>query len=264
MLKIGDSVLVVEITDRKPKSWILILKQDDAKSTHLGRIDHNNLIGLQYGQEIRFEPKGRAILLKPSPRDFLKSFKLKTQILYADDCTAACSVAGIKNGMIVGEAGSGSGALTTFLAWAVSPDGHIYSFDINKKHLENAKENLQLTGMEKYVTFILQDIRESFQGPLLDAFFLDFSTPFDAIDSVALRLTGGGSLVVFVPNWGQVEQTVEKINKNSTLELLEVFEITRRNFTVKPKRHIMRPTFRDIVYSGILIHAIKTIPESLR
>jgi tRNA (adenine57-N1/adenine58-N1)-methyltransferase len=263
MLRIGDIVNVVEITDRKPKSWIITLKKDEKKSTHLGRIDHNNLIGLRYGQLIRLT-RGKAILLKPSPRDFLvSSFKLKTQILYADDCTAACSVAGVKNGMKVGEAGSGSGALTLFLAWGVSPDGHVFSFDINENHLENAKENIHMTGLDKYVTFSCQDIRESFDSPVFDAFFLDFSAPFDAIDSIALKLTGGGSLVVFVPNWGQVEETVTIINKNKSLELLEVFEITRRNFIVKPDKRIMRPTFRDIVYSGILIHAIKTIPEDL-
>jgi tRNA (adenine57-N1/adenine58-N1)-methyltransferase len=257
MLKFGDVVHVVEITDRKPKSWILKLEKDKEKSTHLGRIDHNDLIGKKNGQTVPLT-KGSVILLKPSPRDFLHSFKLKTQILYEDDCAAACSIAGIKNDMIVGEAGTGSGALTTFLAWAVSPDGHVYSYDNNKKHLENAQENVKLTGLERYVTFILQDICNPFDSPEFDAFFLDFSSPFEAIDSIAEKLGGGGNLITFVPNWGQVERTVEKINRNSSLELLEVFEITRRNFIVKPERNIMRPRFREIAYSGILIHAIKT------
>ena len=258
MLKEGCIVRAVEITERKPKSWIFRLENEGEKSTHLGRIDHDKIIGLKYGQVISVT-KGQIMLLKPSPRDFLRSFTLKTQILYADDCAVACSVAGVGNGMNVGEAGTGSGALTTFLAWAVAPDGHVYSFDINEKHLRNAEQNIQMTGLQNNITFQVQDIRDSFNVPLLDAFFLDFSTPFEAIDSIAPTLIGGGHLICFVPNWGQVEQTVEKINQNSAIELQQVFEITRRDFNVNPKKHIMRPKFRSIVYSGILIHAIKIL-----
>ncbi len=255
MLEIGNIVRIIELNARNPKSWIFPLKADEEKSTHLGQIIHNNLLKKNYG-DIIILSHGQVAILKPSPRDFLKAFKLKTQILYADDCAIACSTAGIGNGMRVGEAGTGSGALTTFLAWSTSPDGHVYSFDINEGHLNNAKKNLELTGLNN-VTFFIQDIREKVNVPPLDAFFLDFSNPFDAIDNITEVLAGGGHLVCFVPNWGQVEQTVNKIDMNPNLTLQGTFEITRRNFAVNPKKHIMRPTFRSIVYSGILIHAIK-------
>ncbi len=258
MLTEGSIVRAFEISDRNPKSWIFKLLKDGEYSTHLGRIDHNAIIGQEYGSVITLT-KGEIIVLRPSPRDFLRSFRLKTQIMYADDCAIACSVAGIGNGMSVGEAGTGSGALTTFLAWAVAPDGHVYSFDINEKHLCNAQQNLQLTGLQDNITFKIFDIREKFTVPPLDAFFLDFSTPFEAIDTVTPNLAGGGHLICFVPNWGQVEQSVEKIQQNSELALQQVFEINRRDFNINPKKHIMRPSFRSIVYSGIIIHAIKIL-----
>ncbi|MHA1995445.1 MAG: tRNA (adenine-N1)-methyltransferase [Candidatus Hodarchaeales archaeon] len=258
MLKEGSIVRAVEITQKNPKSWIFQLEKEGEKSTHLGRIDHDKIIGKKYGNVVSLI-KGHVLLLKPSPRDFLRSFRLKTQIMYEDDCALACSVAGIGNGMKVGEAGTGSGALTSFLAWNVAPDGHVYSFDINEKHLRNAEQNIQMTGLQNIITFQIHDIRESIQVPALDAFFLDFSTPFEAIDSITPSVIGGGHLICFVPNWGQVEQTVEKINENEALELQQVFEVNRRDFTINPKKHIMRPKFRSIVYSGILIHAIKIL-----
>ena len=254
----GSIVRAVEISEKKPKSWIFRLEKEGEYSTHLGRIDHDRIIGLNYGRTLSIT-KGKIMLLKPSPRDFIRGFSLKTQIMYADDCAIACSVAGIGNGMRIGEAGTGSGALTTFLAWAVAPDGHVYSFDINEKHLLNAEQNIQMTGLQNNVTLQIHDIRQPFSVPSLDAFFLDFSTPFEAIDTIAPILIGGGHLICFVPNWGQVEQTVEKINENSELELQRVFELTRRDFNINPKKHIMRPNFRSIVYSGILIHSIKIL-----
>ena len=255
MIKVGSIVRIVELKTRNPKSWIFRLQTDETKSTHLGQIDHNELITKNFGDIVHLS-HGEIVILQPTPRDFLKTFKLKTQILYADDCSIVCSTAGIGNGMIVGEAGTGSGGLTTFLAWNTAPDGHVYSFDINEDHLQNAKKNLKLTGLSN-VTFSVQDIRESIDSPNLDAFFLDFSDPFAAIDNVSSVLVGGGHLICFVPNWGQVERTVKAIDANNFLAHQETFEITRRNFVVNPKRHIMRPTFRSIVYSGILIHAIK-------
>ncbi len=259
MLEIGNLVRIVELNVHNPKSWIFTLKTDKEKSTHLGQILHNTLLGKNYGDIIDLS-HGKVTILKPSPRDFLKAFKLKTQILYADDCAIACDTAGIGNGMKVGEAGTGSGALTTFLAWSTSPHGHVYSFDINEGHLKNAEKNLELTGLSN-VTFSVQDVREKIDVPALDAFFLDFSDPFNAIDNISQVLTGGGHLVCFVPNWGQVENTVNRIDLNPNLTHQETFEITRRNFAVNPKKHIMRPSFRSIVYSGILIHAIKINTE---
>jgi len=260
MLKEGSIVRAVEITQKNPKSWIFKLEKKGEKSTHLGRIDHDKILGQNYGKVISLI-KGEVLLLKPSPRDFLRSFRLKTQIMYEDDCALACSVAGIGNGMKVGEAGTGSGALTSFLAWNIAPDGHVYSFDINEKHLKNAEQNLQMTGLQDIITFQVHDIRETFEVPALDAFFLDFSTPFEAIDSISPNLIGGGHLICFIPNWGQVEQTVKIINQSKELKLQQVFEINRRDFTINPEKHIMRPKFRSIVYSGIIIHAIKILSE---
>lgn len=257
MIKEEEHIQALEISHRSPKSWIFSLEKDAELSTHLGMINHNECMGGNYG-DILSLTKGRIILLKPSPRDYIRHFRLKTQILYEDDCAVACSLAGIGPGMKVGEAGTGSGALTTYLANYVRPTGRVFSFDNNTKHITNAMENLRKTEMFNYVSFSVQDIcTELSLSEPLDAFFLDFSTPYDAIDGIVKVLKGGGHLICFVPNWSQVEKTVDQIRENSSLIHYETFEITRRNFVVNPTRHIMRPVFRDLVYSGILIHAIR-------
>ena len=260
MLKEGDTIRILEVAQRHAKSWIITLATDGELSTHLGRVLHNECIDREYGDILPLT-KGKVILSKPSPRDYLRGFRLKTQILYEDDCAVACSLAGIASGMNVGEAGTGSGALTAFLAYHVRPAGHVFSFDINAAHIANAQKNLAITGLSDYITFKLQDIRLPLEERELDAFFLDFSAPYEAIDNIAPVLKGSGHLICFVPNWGQVEETVTRIRKNPNFIHCETFEITRRNFTVNPDKRIMRPVFRDFVYSGILIHAIRINPE---
>ena len=261
MISLGSLVLLSEISSRKPKSWIISVEKDGEKSTHLGRIDHNELIGLKYGQTVKLA-RGEIILLKPSPRDYLNSFKLKTQIIYEDDCAIICNIAGLGNGMRVGEAGTGSGALTSFLAWRIAPTGHVYSFDNNEKHSLNARVNIELAKLSDYVTFSIRDVTKPIDLENLDAFILDFAASYEAVNSVEPAIVLGGHLICYVIQWDQVEKTVSEINNNPNLSLMEIFEINRRNYTVNPEKHIMRPKFRDIIYSGIIIHAIKTAPES--
>ncbi len=259
MLKEGDIVRIIELAQHHPKSWIVTLSRNNELSTHLGKILHNECIGRRYGDLLKKGNK-RFILLEPSVRDFLRQFRLKTQILYADDCAIACSLAGLTSGMKVGEAGTGSGGLTLFLAHHVRPTGHVFSFDINADHLANAQKNLAITGLSDCITFKLQDIRSPLKERELDAFFLDFSTPYEAIENIAPVIKSGGHLICFVPNWGQVEETVATFRKSPHFFHIDTLEITRRNFIVNPEKHIMRPVFRDLVYSGILIHAIRTNP----
>ncbi|MFW9779910.1 MAG: tRNA (adenine-N1)-methyltransferase [Candidatus Heimdallarchaeota archaeon] len=256
----GDIVQIETLTSRKRRSWIFTLSKGGSFFTHLGTINHDDCIGRSFGDILKLTG-GQVLLLKPTPRDLIRNFHLKTQILYEDDCAVACSLAGVTPGMRVGEAGSGSGALTTFLASTVRPRGHVYSFDNNKVHLDNARSNVVKAGLEEFVTFTNHDVLEPLEVRGLDAFFLDFSTPYRAIKTVAQSLRGGGRLICFVPSWGQVEQTVAQIQESSYFVLRETLEITRRNFVVDPKKHIMRPVFRDLVYSGILIHAIRIIPR---
>ena len=260
MLKEGDIVRIVELAQFHPKSWIVSLEKNGELSTHLGKILHNECIGRRYGDLLKKEKKS-FILLKPSVRDFLRQFRLKTQILYSDDCAIACSIAGLTSGMKVGEAGTGSGALTLFLAHHVRPTGSVFSYDINADHIVNAQKNLTKTGLSEYITFKNQDVRLPLEESEFDAFFLDFSTPYEAIESIAPVLKSGGHLVCFVPNWGQVEETVARFRKSPLYVHIDTFEITRRNFVVNPEKHIMRPVFRDLVYSGIFIHAIRINPD---
>lgn len=255
-VELSDTIILRSL-DAKNKKWRFKVEEGANFSTHLGQITTENLIGKKYGTVVPLS-NGSVIILPLTPRNFVRTFRLQTNIMYEDDCAMVLSLANISSGCIVGESGTGSGGLTSFIAYQVKPTGKVYTFDNNEKHLEVARKNLESVNLAKYIEFFKHDIREKIDIEPLDAFILDFSTPWEAIPTITEILKDSGKLIVFVPNWNQVELTVESINENDSLILENVLEITRRDFVVKPS--VMRPRTRNIVYSGILIEATKIIP----
>ena len=59
--------------------------------------------------------------MQPSLSDVLRDLKRNTQIMYPKDIGFVLVTLGIGPGVHVLEAGTGSGALTIALAWAVGP-----------------------------------------------------------------------------------------------------------------------------------------------
>ena len=51
--------------------------------------------------------------------------------------------------------------LTTFLASIVKPNGHIFTYDINKEFMKVAKKNLVKAQVDEFVTMTNQDIRQN-------------------------------------------------------------------------------------------------------
>ncbi len=63
-------------------------------------------------------------------------------------------IAGVKPGMIVGEAGAGGGFLTFFLSKRVGASGHIYANDIDANSLERLSERSRREGVGNITTVL--------------------------------------------------------------------------------------------------------------
>ena len=171
--------------------------------------------------------------------------------------------AGIGPGDTVLEIGTGSGGMTYFLAFYCTRNtstGKVVSIDLRSEHSEIASGNLQKVRLSDKVEFRVGDIASSDILPEVDfyqAAFIDMPTPFNLLASVKNAVQYGASIMIFLPNWYQVEKTIEKALELD-LTVLNVFETNRRPMEVNPEKHIMRPSFRALVYSGIIIHLMKT------
>jgi tRNA (adenine57-N1/adenine58-N1)-methyltransferase len=133
-IKEGSYVLLFHTTRKK---WLTKVGIEKKMHTHLGIIDVSSTIGMEYGSAIRTTEGKVVYLIEPTIHDFIMKSKRRTQIVYPKDLGFIAARTGLKNGSKVVEIGTGSGALTTFMASIVKPDGHIYSFDIIRSHMSN-------------------------------------------------------------------------------------------------------------------------------
>ena len=153
--------------------------------------------------------------------------------------------------------------MTYFLAFYCTRNtstGKVVSIDLREEHSTIALDNLKRVNLDKQVEFRVGDITTD---PILpeenyfDAAFIDMPVPYFLLEQVSKAVNYGSSIMIFLPNWYQVEQTIEKAGELD-LTVINVFETNRRPMDVKPEKHIMRPVFRALVYSGIVIHLLKT------
>ncbi|MFW9921754.1 MAG: tRNA (adenine-N1)-methyltransferase [Candidatus Thorarchaeota archaeon] len=252
----GDYVLISASAEKK---WMVKVEKDKDFHTHKGTIPLNDLIGLEYGSNYTNNKDATFYLWKPIPYDYLDAITHSTQVIYQTDIAQIIFSAGICSGQKVIEAGTGSGGLTSALARYVSPGGMVYSYDIKEEHQSTARKNILKLGLEKNVEFKIRDVTTGFEHNDVDAVILDMPNPWDVVIHARKALTGGGILVVFVPTYIQVDQTLEKLVQNDFFQI-EAYEVIRRDLSTKIGA--IRPVTRMVGFTAFLIVARKGITKA--
>ena len=150
------------------------------------------------------------------------------------------------------EAGTGSGALTTALAWYVGDRGHIYSFDRREDMINLARKNLSRFGLEERVTLHLQDLAEYSGVDKLDAAFLDLPNPEDYLSVIRRSLLNGAIFGAILPTTNQVSTLLPALEDHG-FDSIEIAEILLRFY--KPSAERLRPIDRMVAHTGYLIFA---------
>ncbi|MDG6930551.1 MAG: methyltransferase domain-containing protein [Nitrososphaerota archaeon] len=83
------------------------------------------------------------LFLKPTLEDIIMKYRRLMQIIYPKDAGYILVKLNITPGMKVLEMGTGSGALTSYIANSLRPGGGVISYDINEKFVEIARENIK-------------------------------------------------------------------------------------------------------------------------
>jgi tRNA (adenine57-N1/adenine58-N1)-methyltransferase len=250
----GDLAQLVGLSH---KSFIIRLTHGEVFQSHRGVVRHEDLIGLPWGSQVTSHNGAPFYLLQPALADILRTTRRNTQILYPKDIGFIFMMLGIGPGQHVLEAGTGSGSLTTALAYAVGPQGRVTSYEIRPEMKQLAEKNLAKLGLNDQVTFIEGDAGQGFAETNVDALFLDLPNPYDYMDKVRAALKPGGFFGSILPTTNQVSKLLGALHQ-SHFAFIEVCEVLLRYY--KPVADRFRPVDRMVAHTGFLIFARPVMP----
>lgn len=217
-------------------------------------LDLTDQIGQAVGGSVEWVGTRYAVL-RPSLSDLLSTMTRGAQIITPKDAAYLLLLAGIGPGDRVAEAGSGSGALTTVLAFAVGPTGQVVSFDRRPEALHLARQNLERGGLASRVSFRERDLLASgIEGSDYDAVVLDLPEPWGVLTSVRAALRNGGHVVTYTPTYNQLERTVRALREFRFDDVRSV-ELLERPLHVGEGG--TRPAFEMLGHTGFLTVARK-------
>lgn len=251
----GDLAQLVGLSH---KNFIIRLQTGEQLQTHRGIVSHDDLIGMPWGSQVSSHLGNPFFLLKPALGDLINATRRTTQIVYPKDIGFILVKMGIGPGQHVLEAGTGSGAMTTALAYAVGPSGHVTTYEMRQEMLDLARRNLQKLGLEDRITFKLADISAGFEEREMQALFMDLPRPEDFVTQVRAALLPGGFFGCILPTTNQVSTLIIALERND-FAFVEVVEILLRFY--KPVSDRLRPTDRMVAHTGYLVFSRPVLPS---
>ncbi|HMN29683.1 MAG TPA: hypothetical protein PKE45_16150, partial [Caldilineaceae bacterium] len=159
---------------------------------------------------------------------------------------------GLRSGQQVIEAGTGSGGLTTALAWAVAPTGIVYSYETRLETHNLARNNLESVGLLPFVQLFHGDIKAGFHQQGVDALFLDVRTPWSFLPQVQAALRPGGFFAALLPTTNQVSELLFGLERGGFVDIA-VEELLLRTYKPVPDR--LRPDDMMNAHTGFLVFA---------
>ena len=251
----GDLAQLVGLSH---KNFILRLQEGDELQTHRGIVSHDDLIGKQWGSQVFSHLGNPFYLLQPALGDLITATRRTTQILYPKDIGFILVSMGIGPGQHVVEAGTGSGAMTTALAYTVGSQGHVTTYERRPEMLSLAKKNLTHLGLNDRVTFKQADIQQGFDEQDILSLFMDIPIPENFIPQVRNALTPGGFFGCIVPTTNQLMNLLPVLRQEN-FAFIEICEILLRYYKPIPNR--LRPTDRMVAHTGYLVFSRPIIPS---
>jgi len=238
------------------KKWLVKISKNEKLHTHIGILKHSDAIGLEFGSRITTNKDKYVYLIEPTMYDFVMKIQHGTQIVYPKDFGYMAARAGIQSGQKIVEIGTGSGALTTFLASIVKPEGHVYTFDVEPKFMEIAKKNIAKVGLEKYITIKKLDIKTAKRIPLknADIVVVDLGDPWTVVPQARKMLKSSGTFIAICPTMNQLEKLTSALVKNEFTDI-ECIEIIIRNIEAREGK--TRHSYRGISHTAYLEFARK-------
>ncbi|MDH3340179.1 MAG: tRNA (adenine-N1)-methyltransferase [Nitrosopumilus sp.] len=238
------------------KKWLTKISKKESFHTHIGVIKHSDAIGKEYGSRLVTNKDKYVYLIEPTMYDYVMKIQHGTQIVYPKDLGYIIARAGIGSGQKILEIGTGSGALTSFVANIIKPRGHVYTFDVDENFMKIAEKNIKKAGVSKYVTQHNLDLKTAKTLPLedMDVALIDLGDPWIVIPKVRQMLKGSGSIFAICPTMNQLEKLTIALVENEFTDIESTEHILR---TIEAREGKTRHSFQGIGHTTYLCFARK-------
>ena len=253
----GDKVLLI---DRKQRRYLLTLKSGDTFHYHSGMVDHDDLIGRPEGSRARSSKGSTLLAVRPTAADWTVKAPRGAQVVYPKDQAMIVGLADVAPGLVVVEAGAGSGALTSALLRAVGPEGHVHSFELRDEFADVAERNVAARFGGHPTTWTLHrgDVVEGLASTPCDRVVLDLLEPWAVLPAATEALHPGGILLAYTPTVPQVMRIREALDATPGWGLAATVETLVRGWHVDGLA--VRPDHRMVAHTAFLTTA-RRLPD---
>lgn len=226
-----------------------------ALNTGKGQLDLRGAVGRDYGDLMQTSDGAQVKILCPRFSDIFYGVVRGPQIITMKDAGLIAAYSGLGPGDIVVEGGSGSGAMTVFLAHLVQPSGRVYSYEIRPEFAELASSNVKASGFSGVVVPKTKSIYEGIEEKNVDVVVLDVPEPWRVIQHAEGALKPGGYLVSYLPTVDQMERLGVELNRSKGFAEFNSIEAIVREYLVRPGA--TRPQTKGLMHTGFLCFARK-------
>jgi tRNA (adenine57-N1/adenine58-N1)-methyltransferase len=253
----GEVCLLV---DGKGRHYLVDLDPAAVFHYHVGVLAHREIIGTAEGTEFRSSGEGRLLALRPRLADYILAMRRGAQVVYPKDIGPILHWGDIGAGMLVLEAGTGSGALTMALVRAVGPTGRVVSVEERPDHAAGARSaiarflgeippnlDLRLGRVEDFVEEV---------GP--DRLVLDLPEPWEVVGPAVAGLADGGIMTSYLPTVPQVQHLHDELRRSHRFMEPSAFEILFREWVAEGRS--VRPATQMVGHTGFITVARKLAP----
>ncbi len=214
--------------------------------TQYGFIKSKELQDAKDGDILKTNTGKDVAIFTPSFIDLYEKIKRQAQIIPLKDIGLIISETGISPDWKIFDSGSGSGALSCFLAHLASK-GKVFTYDIREDHMAICQKNIDLFEL-KNITCSIHDVYTGFPQKNADLITLDLPEPWLAVNHAKEALKIGGFLVSYSPSVPQMADFVNSIPQG--LVHLKTIEIIEREWEVSGRK--IRPKTAAVGHSGFL------------
>ena len=243
------------LVDAKERRYLITLRTGASFHTHVGIVDHDDLIGVPEGTTVLGSTGRRFLVVRPTLSDAVLKMPRGAQVIYPKDLGAILIEADIGPKVRVLEAGVGSGALSMALLRA---GADVVGYELRDDFAERAKSNVTtMLGPEAAYRVEIRDVYDGIDESGLDRILLDLPEPWRVLPHAVKSLRPGGILCAYLPSINQTSQLRGALEDHG-FGMASTLEVLHRTWHVEPRA--VRPDHRMVGHTGFVTTARLLIP----